>query len=203
MIILLSAKINHNTKNKKTAWELLKEIPETVEQRRIDREIAVIERKYEEAKAKISKSSKINENETCKIKEFDDLDIKNYYGWSAGKIWNALNKYGPLNQSSIIQYTKLSLNEFFIGVGWLARENKISKDMKCYKLGNTNLTCEIGENAGKIWQLLDFQGKADISTITKLTDMEIEEVYSVIGWLSRENKIKLFHKDRKLIYELT
>ena len=124
------------------------------------------------------------------------------YGWNAGKIWNALNKYGSLNQPSIIKDTKLSLNDFYTGIGWLARENKIYKDMRSYKLGDTNLTNELGENAGKIWGLLDSQGQANISSITKSTDMKIKDVYSAIGWLSRENKVKIIRKNKRMIYEL-
>ncbi len=200
MIILLSAKINHNTKNKKTAWELLQEIPDTVEQRRIDREIAAIERKYEETRLK---KQNFKEKNVIKKINFTTKLSKKDFGCNAGKIWNTLDIYGSLNQSSIVKNTKLSLNDFFIGIGWLARENKISKEMNFYKLGRTNLTNEIGDNAGKIWRLLDLQGPADISTITKVTDIKIEDIYSAVGWLSRENKIKFLCKDRQLIYELT
>ena len=125
------------------------------------------------------------------------------YGRNAGKIWNALDKYGPLNQSSIFKYTKLSSNDFYTGIGWLARENKIYKDMKSYKLGDTNLTNEIGENAGMIWKLLDSQGQANIYSITKSTNMKIKDVYSAIGWLSRENMVKIICKNKRVIYELT
>ena len=194
---------NNNTKNKKTAWELIKEIPNTPEQRKIDREIAAIEKKYEKIRVKKLKSSKIMGNENREKIEYNNLYNIDDYGWNAGKIWNLLNIHGPLNQSSIIKNANLSINDFFIGIGWLARENKISKEIDFYKLGNTNLTNEIGENAGKIWKLLDSQGKTDISTITKLTEMKVEDIYLAIGWLSRENKIKFLCKDNQLIFELT
>lgn len=217
MILLINTKNKQSRKTKKTAWELIKEIPNTPEQRKIDREIAAIERRYDKIKlkkqkkenlpsnikTKLSKSSK-NKSNYSKIKipsntRFSLLD----YGQNAGKIWNVLNNNGPLNQSSIIQNTKLSLNDFFMGIGWLARENKISKEMKYYKLGNTNLTYEIGENAGKIWRLLNSLGQTDINTISKKTEMKNEDIFSAIGWLSRENKIKFLCKDKQLIYELT
>jgi hypothetical protein len=125
------------------------------------------------------------------------------YGRNAGKIWKAINKYGPLNQSSIIKYTKLTLNDFYTGIGWLARENKIYIDKKSYKLGDTNLTNTIGENAGKIWKLLDTKGKSNASSISKSSDIKIKDVYSAIGWLSRENKLKMIYKNKQIIYELT
>jgi len=54
--------------------------------------------------------------------------MKNYidsFSRAAGKIWKALDKYGPLNQEELVRKTKLNKNDFFAGVGWLARENKI------------------------------------------------------------------------------
>ena len=71
------------------------------------------------------------------------------------------------------------------------------------QVGDTNLTNEIGENAGKIWKLLDSQGQANIYSITKSTNMKIKDVYSAIGWLSRENMVKIICKNKRVIYELT
>ena len=187
-----------NNKNKKTAWELLNEIPNTPVQRKIDREIAAIERKYEEKNKKKIKKSKINKKrKNVKIYKIDE------YGHFAGKIWDALNIYGPLDKISLIDNTRLKLDDFFIGIGWLARENKISKEMNYYKLDNTNLTSEIGQNAGKIWKYLELKGPVEINSLLKSTKMNREETYSAIGWLSRENKIKFLYKHNKFLYELT
>jgi hypothetical protein len=54
----------------------------------------------------------------------------------------------------LITNIKLSLNDFYAGVGWLAREKNIYKNMTFYQLGETNLTNKIGENAGKILRLI-------------------------------------------------
>jgi hypothetical protein len=187
-------------KNKKTAWELLNEIPNTPEQRKIDREIAAIERKYQEKNKKKQKKSKINNKNKKRI------DVKIYqtddFGYFAGKIWSALSIYGPLEKTSLIDNTKLNLDDFFIGIGWLARENKISKDMNYYKLDNTNLTHEIGETAGKIWKYLELKGPADINSILKSIEMKKEEAYSAIGWLSCEKKIIFYYKNNQLVYRL-
>jgi len=215
---MLRIKIKKKANNKKTAWELIKKIPDTPEQKKIDREIAAIERKYEEMrikrlnhkekkpfktkKAKISTSSKIKENDTGKKRRSVGIYITENYGWNAGKIWNALNKYGPLNQSSIIKDTKLSLNDFYTGIGWLARENKIYKDMRFYKLGDTNLTNKIGEKAGKIWRLIDSQGQVNVSSIVKKTHIKIQDAYSALGWLAREDKIKTDCKNKLIKSQL-
>jgi hypothetical protein len=194
--MLSKRKIN---KNKKTAWELLNEIPNTPEQRKIDREIAAIERRYEEKNKKKQKKSKTNYKRKRVVKNYKT----DYYGYFAGKIWDALSNYGPLDKTSLVDNTKLNLDDFFIGIGWLARENKISKEMNCYKLDKTNLTYEIGEKAGKIWKYLELKGQADINSISKSINMNREEIFSAIGWLFRENKIKSLYKDNKFLYELT
>ncbi len=206
---MLRFKISNILKNKKTAWELIENIPETPEQKKIDREIVAIEKKYENKKIKkvnhnkkTSPTSKIRKDNIKKKSKSQCRNIKTY-GQNAGKIYNELKNRGPLNQSSIIKDTKISLNDFYIAIGWLARENKIYKDTKCYKLGNTNLTNEIGENAGKIWRLLNSQGETNLSSIYKSTDLKFKDAYSAIGWLSRENKLKLVYKNKQILYKLT
>ena len=192
-----------NIKNKKTAWELIKEIPDSPAQRKIDREIAAIERRYEE---RLNRKSKIKKQRILKIvkqKKNNHCKKIEEFGLFAGKIWNTLNFYGPLDKSSLIDNTKLNIDDFFIGIGWLARENKITKDINYYKLGNTNLTFEIGENAGKVWKYLKFNGKADISTLIKSINLRNEEMYAAIGWLLRENKIKYDYAEKDLFFELT
>jgi hypothetical protein len=198
----LSEKNEVIIKNKKSAWDLIKEIPVTPAQRKIDKEIAAIERKYEEKNKKennfyIKKKYK-NSNKRIKYKTFKEED----FGLFAGKIWNALNIYGPLNKTSLLENTKLKNDDFFIGIGWLARENKISKNVNYYKLGSTNLTYEIGENAGRIWNYLNLNGQTIISSIKKSVQLKNEELCSAIGWLSCENKIKFTLKDKKLLCEL-
>ncbi len=111
------------------------------------------------------------------------------FGKDAGKIWVTLNRYGPLNVNSLQKNTKLSENNFYAAVGWLARENKICKTGTKYELRETNLTNKIGADAGKIWNLLYSQGNCDINSIAKNTQITVRDAYSALGWLARENKI--------------
>ena len=46
-------------------------------------------------------------------------------GEVAGKIWNALNETEGLTQKQIKKVTKLVDKDFFLGLGWLLREDKI------------------------------------------------------------------------------
>ena len=111
-------------------------------------------------------------------------------GINAGKLWQTLKSYGPLTETRLKTITKLQEDDFYAAIGWLARENKISKNNMIYMLDETNLTDEIGGNAGKIWQLLNKVGEVDIPSLSKLTKVEIRDACMALGWLAREDKIK-------------
>jgi len=112
------------------------------------------------------------------------------FGCNAGKIWKVLEKYGPLKENEIINKVKINKNEFYAGVGWLARENKILKIGTKYQLGETNLTNDIGNNAGKVWNILNSTQNIDISSISESSQIKIKDAYHALGWLARENKIQ-------------
>jgi hypothetical protein len=123
--------------------------------------------------------------------------LKINYGEIAGKVWSTLNEKGPLKEKELKEISQLDNIDFHIAIGWLARENKISKDNEgFYKLDNTNLTRSIGTKAGKIWKIIDIWGEMEFPSIKRLTDENDSEVYSAIGWLARENKIELNEKKR-------
>lgn len=112
------------------------------------------------------------------------------YGTSAGKIWNVLNKFGSLNKERILELTNLNEKEFYTGIGWLARENKIRmNNEESYKLDETNLTYQIGSVAGIIWKIIDIWDEVDIKSIKKLSEADEKYIFSALGWLARENKI--------------
>lgn len=119
------------------------------------------------------------------------------FGENAGKIWQALNQKTSLKKQEIIDITKLSESDFYAGVGWLARENKISKDDEgFYRLESTNMTPQIGSVAGRVWKIIDIWGNVEFPMIARLADVDAEEVYSALGWLARENKIKINEKQK-------
>ena len=123
-----------------------------------------------------------------------DVTVK--FGTSAGKIWQVLNEKGCLKKDDIIQMTNLNETDLHTGIGWLARENKISIQQDSYKLESTNFDSEIGTHAGRIWKILDIWGEADIETIKRLSDLDENQVHLAIGWLAKEDKIKLDEKNR-------
>jgi len=52
-----------------------------------------------------------------------------------------------------------------------------------------NVIEEFGENAGKVWQVLNTQGSLTQTKIMKTTKLKEDEFFAAIGWLARENKI--------------
>jgi hypothetical protein len=112
------------------------------------------------------------------------------FGQNAGKVWQALNENGPLSEIKLINNTYLNEHQLSAAVGWLARENKICRNGTVYKIGGTNLEGKIGFDAGKIWTVLSHQQTdIDISSLARLTRIDVKDVYAAIGWLARENKI--------------
>jgi hypothetical protein len=111
-------------------------------------------------------------------------------GQNAGKVWQKLNEKGPLSEIKLINTTFLNEHQLRAAVGWLARENKICRNGTVYKIGGTNLVEKIGTDAGRIWTVLSKQQTdVDLSSLARLTKIDINDVYAAIGWLARENKI--------------
>jgi len=126
-------------------------------------------------------------------------NIQKTYGNYAGKVWKILEDEGPQVSTKLINQTDLSKEDFYGAIGWLARENKIRKEKRTFLLGETNLVDEIGENAGKVWNVLSTRNDIDVTAIARLSKISKEDCYSALGWLAREGKIsaKLTVRKRK------
>jgi hypothetical protein len=62
--------------------------------------------------------------------------------------------------------------------------------------GGKHVESVIGENAGRIWQLLREKGPQSPSAVTKALNLKSAEVDRSIGWLAREGKLA-FEADPK------
>ncbi|KYK23843.1 hypothetical protein AYK21_06355 [Thermoplasmatales archaeon SG8-52-2] len=124
------------------------------------------------------------------------------YGKVAGRIWRTLDKYGPINEKNLFRKIRLNKNDLYAGIGWLARENKISKDGSYYKLSETNLTEKIGIDAGKIWDTLKNYGDINVSSIAKISQLKLEDACTALGWLAREDKLRVNFVNKEPIYNL-
>jgi len=129
-------------------------------------------------------------------------NIINNYGRTAGKIWKTLYEYGPLEEDNLIKKSRLNKNEFYAGLGWLARENKIFKNKNIYELRETNLTGKIGGAAGKVWNALYTTQNINVSSIAKISEITLKDAYSALGWLAREDKIKTNWENKQIKFEL-
>jgi hypothetical protein len=129
-------------------------------------------------------------------------NVINNYGRTAGKIWKTLSIHGPLDEENLIKKSRITKKDFYAGVGWLARENKIFKTGTEYQLGETNLTNDIGSNAGKVWNTLNTTNEIDVSAIAKISQITSKDAYSALGWLACEDKIKTHGNDKKLKFKL-
>jgi hypothetical protein len=116
-------------------------------------------------------------------------DVEKTIGNNAGRIWTFLSEEGPQVRSKIIEKTQMAEEEFFGAIGWLARENKIRKEKRTFSIGETNLTDKVGDNAGKVWDVLHKRNDLDITGIARLSKVKKRDCYSAIGWLAREGKV--------------
>ena len=57
------------------------------------------------------------------------IDFIGEVGINAGKVWETLNSNGILTEIQLMENTNLTENEIFTAIGWLARENKICKNI--------------------------------------------------------------------------
>lgn len=60
-----------------------------------------------------------------------------------------------------------------------------------------------GKNAGAVWRALNEKGKLGLRDISKFSKLSMLETNGAIGWLARENKVKMVHNGAKVLYELT
>jgi hypothetical protein len=116
-------------------------------------------------------------------------DIVSLFGGQAGTVWQILHNHGPLTESDLISLTHFSESQLYAAIGWLARENKIRKENNTYLLGETNLVPTIGKDAGKIWHTLDIWGEVDAQSLSRLSRIVEQDVFSAVGWLAREGKV--------------
>jgi hypothetical protein len=115
-------------------------------------------------------------------------EIIRSFGNNAGKVWIILEEEGPQVQTKLIKKTNMRNDEFYGAIGWLARENKIYRDKRTYRIGETNLTDKIGSDAGKVWSVIG-RNEIDVSAIARLSKINKDDCYSALGWLAREGKI--------------
>ena len=62
---------------------------------------------------------------------------------------------------------------------------------------------DIGETAGKVWNLLQRNGKTNLPTVEREVQSPKSVVHMAIGWLAREGKVELRQEKRTIELWLT
>ena len=60
----------------------------------------------------------------------------------------------------------------------------------------------IGETAGKVWEFLNEKGEANIIQLMQGVEADAGLILQAIGWLAREDKIRIEKKGVYVIYSL-
>jgi len=60
----------------------------------------------------------------------------------------------------------------------------------------------IGETAGKMWKFLNEKGEANIIDLIKGVEADSGLILQAIGWLAREDKLRIEKKGPYIIYSL-
>jgi hypothetical protein len=61
------------------------------------------------------------------------------------------------------------------------------------------ITAEIGFNAGKIWNLLNENGRMTVEQVIEKLEIPVKDYYMAVGWLAREDKVAHFEDDGAMI----
>jgi DNA-binding response OmpR family regulator len=61
---------------------------------------------------------------------------------------------------------------------------------------------DIGECAGKVWQVLNKTGKAPLDEVSRETGLTPREIHRAVGWLARENKISIVEDGKRNVLQL-
>lgn len=59
-----------------------------------------------------------------------------------------------------------------------------------------------GFNAGKVWQVLKKRGACSAATISKESNLKLNEIFGALGWLGREGKIEIINDKKGTMYKL-
>ena len=66
----------------------------------------------------------------------------------------------------------------------------------------TDLIMGVGETAGRVWRLLNAEGEMPLDEITRALEDRLERVTLAVGWLAREDKLRLRRADGVLFVSL-
>ena len=117
-------------------------------------------------------------------------NINEQFGQNAGKVWRTLNSHSICAEDQLIRETNLSNKDFYVAIGWLARENKIFQKEKFFALSENELqNINIGDGI-----------KPEEKKDTELTfTKEIIEIVEAVNKIQHENEETLQETSSKIV----
>lgn len=61
---------------------------------------------------------------------------------------------------------------------------------------------KIGSDAGRVWNILNEKGTKSVKELKRLAKLTDKEIYAVIGWLAREEKLAFGEKEDDIYLSL-
>lgn len=114
-----------------------------------------------------------------------DENIK-IIGKYATRIKEILNKIPSPTSKEIINEGDFDIDEFYLGLGWLANENE------SINLEQLTGIKDLNETKNNISNVLKNKSKKNVATIAKNANLTSKEVYVALGSFAQQNKLIIF-----------
>jgi len=62
---------------------------------------------------------------------------------------------------------------------------------------------KIGINAGKVWTILDENGRQNVKEVKKAAKLTDKDLYAALGWLAREGKVAMEEVEKEIFISLS
>lgn len=61
---------------------------------------------------------------------------------------------------------------------------------------------KMGINAGKVWTILDDNGRQNVKDLRKAAKLTEKDLYAALGWLGREGKVAMEEVEKDIFVSL-
>ncbi|HOX05476.1 MAG TPA: winged helix-turn-helix domain-containing protein [Planctomycetota bacterium] len=112
--------------------------------------------------------------------------VVNNMGTAAGAVWEVLAANGPVALDWLCRAARLSESDANRGIGWLAREGKLSLERRGHRR-----EVRVSKAAERVRQLLLSRGPMLLVRATQAAAIPEDLAQQGLGWLAREGRIEL------------
>jgi hypothetical protein len=111
---------------------------------------------------------------------------ESHVGTSAGAVWGVLACNGPVSLDWLRQAAKLTATDANRGIGWLAREGKLSLERRARRR-----EVRVAEAAEQVRQVLRARGPMLVVRAAQMAALPEDLAHQGLGWLAREGRVAL------------